>query len=224
MGSSSTPIGTRAAQKEETREALVRAGMELFAAEGLDGPSLDAICARAGYTRGAFYVHFRDRDDLLVAVMDRVGAAYLDAVLGSAGATTLSLSEVVQRFVASVTDGSYPLLGDKARRDAVRVRPHQLFEACARSPRVRARYVALATETLSRLGELVAAGQRDGLVRTDLRARDIAALLLAAVIGAQTMLELDLPIDAPAAAATMLTAFAGAPNAAKRGLTRRGRR
>jgi hypothetical protein len=89
---------------------------------------------------------------------------------------------------------------------------------------VRARYVALATETLSRLGELVAAGQRDGLVRADLRARDIAALLLAAVIGAQTMLELDLPIDAPAAAATMLTAFAGAPNAAKRGLTRRGRR
>jgi AcrR family transcriptional regulator len=201
------PPTTRAAQKEETREALIRAGMELFAAEGLDAPSLDAICARAGYTRGAFYVHFRDRDDLLVAVMDRVGAAYLDAVLG-AGGGPLTLGEVVRRFVASVTDGSYPLLGDKGRRGVVRVKPHQLFEACARSPRVRARYVALATETLTRLDALVAAGQRDGVVRADLRARDIAALLLAAVIGAQTMLELDLPIDAPSAAAAMLTAFA----------------
>jgi len=210
---------TRAAQKEETREALIRAGMELFAKEGLDAPSLDAICARAGYTRGAFYVHFRDRDDLLVAVMDRVGAAYLDAVLGSGG---LALGEVVQRFVASVTDGSYPLLGDKGRRDAVRVKPHQLFEACARSPRVRARYVALATETLTRLDALVAAGQRDGLLRADLRAHDIAALLLAAVIGAQTMLELDLPIDAPSAAVTMLTAFAATPPATPR-LTRRRR-
>ena len=52
--------------------------MALFAKHGLDGPSLDDICAHAGFTRGAFYVHFEDRDDFLVAVMDRVGRQIVD--------------------------------------------------------------------------------------------------------------------------------------------------
>ncbi|MGH7328029.1 MAG: TetR family transcriptional regulator, partial [Polyangiaceae bacterium] len=63
---------TRDATKIETRDALIAAGAMEFAEKGVDGPSLDGICARAGFTRGAFYVHFRDRDDLLVAVVDRV--------------------------------------------------------------------------------------------------------------------------------------------------------
>src|SRR5690242_13784541 len=78
---------TREATKQATREALVLAGKKLFAKKGLDGPSLDAICEQAGFTRGAFYVHFKDRDDLLAAVMDEVGREYLDGLFspGDAG-------------------------------------------------------------------------------------------------------------------------------------------
>ncbi len=47
--------------KQRTRDALIQAGLELFTEQGLDVPSLDAICDRAGFTRGAFYVHFADR-------------------------------------------------------------------------------------------------------------------------------------------------------------------
>jgi len=43
----------------------------------LDTPSLDDICDRAGFTRGAFYVHFADREALLVAVMDHVGESFV---------------------------------------------------------------------------------------------------------------------------------------------------
>jgi AcrR family transcriptional regulator len=57
--------------KQETREALIRAGMAAFSEEGVDLPSLDAICARAGFTRGAFYVHFKDRDDFFSAVAEQ---------------------------------------------------------------------------------------------------------------------------------------------------------
>ena len=66
------PGGARELTKQETREALLRAGMELFAEQGLDVPSLDALCARAGFTRGAFYVHFADREEFIVAVMERI--------------------------------------------------------------------------------------------------------------------------------------------------------
>ena len=59
----------RALTKRETRAALLDAGLAEFAAHGLDTPSLDAICARAGFTRGAFYVHFKDREDFVVAII-----------------------------------------------------------------------------------------------------------------------------------------------------------
>jgi AcrR family transcriptional regulator len=197
---------TRAATKQETREALINAGMELFGEEGLDTPSLDAICERAGFTRGAFYVHFRDRDDFLEAVMERVGARFLDAVLGS-GEPTVDLGAIIQRFIETMVSGSYPLTREGG------VRPHQLLDACVRSPKIRARYVALVEDTLIRLGRLVRGGQASGLLRDDVDAAQVASILLAAVIGAQTMIELRVPVDLPRAAQAVL-AMVSAPAAA----------
>jgi AcrR family transcriptional regulator len=174
-----------------TREALLEAGIAAVGQEGIDA-SLDRICARAGFTRGAFYVHFRDRDDFLVAVMDRVGARFLEALFAGG-----DLPTTVTRFVAAVASGAYPL----APRGGVR--PHQLLDACVRSPEIRRRYVALIETSLAHLGELVRAGQRDEL-RDDIAPGDVATLLMATVIGAQTMLELDLPIDAPRLASAMM--------------------
>jgi TetR/AcrR family transcriptional repressor of nem operon len=196
---------SRADAMQKTREALVQAGMELFAAHGLDAPSLDAICERAGYTRGAFYVHFEDRDDLLVAVMDRVGAAYLDAVLPAAleGVATVSLEEIVQRFLISVQRGIYPLLG---RPDGVR--PHQLVDACVRNPTIRARYVGLVKTSVERLAAAVGDGQARALLRPDVDAERIATLLLALIIGGQTMLELGVPLDLVDAARHLMVLLA----------------
>jgi TetR/AcrR family transcriptional repressor of nem operon len=191
------PKRTREATKQETREALIQAGMELFGEEGLDTPSLDAICERAGFTRGAFYVHFRDRDDFLEAVMDRVGASFLDAVLGS-GDATADLGAIVERFIGTMVSGSYPLTREGG------VRPHQLLDACVRSPAIRARYVALVEDTLLRLGKLVSGGQKTGMLRADVDAAQIASILLAAVIGAQTMIELRVPVDLARAAEAVL--------------------
>lgn len=181
-----------------TREALLKAGASLFAAKGLDGPSLDAICERAGYTRGAFYVHFKDRDDFLVAVMEREGAPLLDAVFGAPGAEPVSLGTVMERFVGAVASGAYPL----TRRGGPK--PHQLLDACMRSKRLRARYLGLLAETTSRLAASVARGQAEGELRGDVDPQALASTLLAAVIGAHTMLELGAPVDLPGAAGALL--------------------
>ena len=169
--------GTREATKQATRDALIAAGMALFAEQGLDGPSLDAICDHAGFTRGAFYVHFADREDFLVAVMDRVGVAYLDAVV-TAGEGAQSLEITAQRFVESVWSGKYPLMPGGG------IRPYQLFDACARSPRVRARYVTLVLASIDRVVGALHAGQKGGSTRTDVAAEAVAPVLLAVIIGA----------------------------------------
>jgi len=176
----------RAAQAAATRAKLIEAATELFAEQGLTKPSLDAICERAGYTRGAFYVHFRDRDDFLVAVMDHVGERYLDGVLGT-GEAGEDLGTIAGRFVQSVADGTYPLTGS--------VRPHQLLDACFRSDDIRARYVGLVRDTIGRVGAAVARAQEQGVVRRDVDPQRLGTLLLAAVIGAHTMMELGMEVD-----------------------------
>lgn len=196
---------------ERTRARLVEAAGELFREQGLEA-SLDAICERAGYTRGAFYVHFRDRDDFLVAAMDHVGRRFLDAVLppsaephhdrDESATASDDLTGATLRFVASVADGTYPL------GPAGGVRPHQLLAACARSARIRRRYVELVGEAIARVERLVVRGQREAIVRTDLPAGDVAVMLLAATIGAHTLLELRAPLDLARSAALLVTALA----------------
>ncbi len=179
---------TRAEAREQSRAALLRAGIELVARDGIDGPSLDAICARAGYTRGAFYGHFADRDEFLVAVMDEVGRRFLDAVL-SAAAGAQDLVAVAGRFLTALARGDYPLASKRG------VKPHQLLDACARSPRIRARYVALTEDAIDRLAAIIAADQARGALRRDADPTQLARLLLAIVIGAHTMLDLDMDLD-----------------------------
>ena len=82
------PPNSRPVGRRETREALIQAGMAELAGQGLKQPSLDAICARAGFTRGAFYVHFEDREDFIAAVMERVLGGFLDARDRPAAAST----------------------------------------------------------------------------------------------------------------------------------------
>lgn len=55
-----------------TREAVLRAGIELFAARGYAQVGTEEIVARAKVTRGALYHHFEDKRDLFRAVHERV--------------------------------------------------------------------------------------------------------------------------------------------------------
>jgi AcrR family transcriptional regulator len=213
---------SRDTSKRETREALLAAALSLFAEQGLDAPSLDAICDRAGYTRGAFYVHFPDRDALLVAVMDRVGEAFLASVFAQAraehapaeaGAPTSLLAQVSDRFLAAILAGTYPLMPKpnartKGSKSATlrepRLRLHQLLEACGRSAVVRERYKMLVEASVAHVAHLARIDQGRGSVRRALDPQQVGTMILATVIGAQTMAELGVPIDSAALARTVL--------------------
>jgi AcrR family transcriptional regulator len=64
--------GLRATHVRETREALLTAARELFAAVGFQATRTEEIVRRAGLTRGALYHHFRDKEDLFRAVYEDV--------------------------------------------------------------------------------------------------------------------------------------------------------
>ncbi len=180
---------TRAETKQKTRDALVSAALALFAERGLDAPSLDDICERAGFTRGAFYVHFRDRDDLVTAVMQRVGRAFLDGLLGAPRDGPDDLASIAQRFVLALASGAYPL----TKRGGIR--PYQLLQACARSPAIRKEYVGLVEETIARLATATKKAQKKKQVRADLAPDSVGLMLVSLVIGVQTLMDLEVPVD-----------------------------
>jgi AcrR family transcriptional regulator len=177
----------RQKSSEKTRAALVAAATELFAEEGLTKPSLDAICARAGFTRGAFYVHFKTRDDLIVAVVESVMGGFIDAIIagGDAGA---DVPTIIQTFAMAVETGAFPLPGQ--------VRPHQVLEACARSPKLHAKYLELLQRARERLVATVERGQAAGTLRADIEAVAVAELLLSVVLGVEVATELNVPYHA----------------------------
>jgi AcrR family transcriptional regulator len=62
---------SRPEAQAQTRERLLDAAEQAFAAEGFGGASLERIAEAAGFTRGAVYSNFADKADLFVAVLDR---------------------------------------------------------------------------------------------------------------------------------------------------------
>jgi AcrR family transcriptional regulator len=74
--------------KTSTRERIIEAATELFYAQGLRAVSADKIIERVGITKVTFYRHFRTKDDLIVAYLERQAArerADVAATLAKAG-------------------------------------------------------------------------------------------------------------------------------------------
>ena len=61
---------TQQERKAETRARLLAAAADLFAAQGIDAVSVDAVAEAAGRTSGAVYAHFGSKQGLLLALLD----------------------------------------------------------------------------------------------------------------------------------------------------------
>jgi AcrR family transcriptional regulator len=66
-------------RRELTRTALVEAAAEVFARRGFYGASLEEIAETAGFTRGAIYKNFADKEELFFAVRDHINEEALAA-------------------------------------------------------------------------------------------------------------------------------------------------
>lgn len=58
-------------EAQATRNRLLDAAARVFCAKGVTNTSLDDIAHEAGVTRGAIYWHFRNKADLVEALMER---------------------------------------------------------------------------------------------------------------------------------------------------------
>ncbi|GAB2593071.1 TetR/AcrR family transcriptional regulator [Microlunatus antarcticus] len=59
------------ARRVRTRQRLMAAAVAVFAERGVIGSSVEEICEAAGFTRGAFYSNFADKDALVLAMIEQ---------------------------------------------------------------------------------------------------------------------------------------------------------
>lgn len=65
-------------EAQATREGILDAAQACFHEFGVAGTSLAAIGARAGYTRGAVYWHFKNKTEVLTAMIDRERVPFIE--------------------------------------------------------------------------------------------------------------------------------------------------
>jgi AcrR family transcriptional regulator len=179
--------GVRQAQKQQTRQALLDAGLRLLERQNLSSLGLRELTREVGVSPAAFYRHFPDMADLGVAlVAESLGS--LHAVIRQVMAETTDSADIIDRTVAITA--SY----------AVEHRPHIRFIARERYGGVRRVRTAIAAE-LDRFADEVAAGlaaqpASAGWQQADLR---ILAELYVDHMVTTAAAFLDVPPDDPAA-------------------------
>lgn len=87
---------SRAAQKAETREAIIDSAMKLLRARGIEASSVQDVMKGAGLTVGGFYGHFASKEDLFASTIRERAARAWDALLGSAQ----RIEDVTRRYVS----------------------------------------------------------------------------------------------------------------------------
>jgi AcrR family transcriptional regulator len=58
-------------RRGQTRQRLLDAALAVFAEQGFGRSTVERVCDRAGYTRGAFYSNFTSLDDLFLAMWEQ---------------------------------------------------------------------------------------------------------------------------------------------------------
>ncbi|MGA8101741.1 MAG: TetR family transcriptional regulator [Candidatus Acidiferrales bacterium] len=100
------------ARTAATRSGLLDAAQVVFARDGFERAQLEAIAAEAGHTRGAVYAHFKNKQDLFMALLERRARAKLALVREQMEQRSLPerLGFMRARYVEFYFDGNWPLL------------------------------------------------------------------------------------------------------------------
>jgi AcrR family transcriptional regulator len=119
---------TQEQRKADTRARLLAAAAELFASQGVDAVSVDAVAESADRTSGSVYAHFGSKQGLLLALLESLQDSALALLLAEVAVSHSPEEELraVWEHASGATGGGWDLL------------QHELWLRGARDPDVAA--------------------------------------------------------------------------------------
>ncbi len=174
MATATTPTPKKRRDREETRQRLLDSALAIFARNGYERATVDEIVREAGFSKGAFYVHFESKEDLFWQMLEerieRQQERFRQAI-----DTSASVEENEKRILQVVFTQH-----DDPSDQAV------FLEFAAhgmRNPKVRERLSEMYGRWHSFVLETLTAGRELGLVRDDIDISVLASAIMAIMEG-----------------------------------------
>ena len=160
---------------EVRREQIAEAALDLVASQGLRAMSMAALARRVGLVPSGIYRHFKNKDEILAAVFDRVEErllANVEAARRENADPLECLKSVLMRHIRFIREG--------------RAIPRIIFsdDVHAGNQKHRQRIVQVLNRYLGEVGQIVPLGQTQGRIRPDLDAQTVGLMLFGIVVPA----------------------------------------
>ncbi|MDB5652485.1 MAG: Transcriptional regulator TetR family [Tardiphaga sp.] len=173
--------GLRQRKRQQTRDRITEAAMQLFLADGFEATTLDHIAAAADISRRSFFHYFASKEDVVIAWQDGSTAAMTAAIAARpADEPMLTAAENAVLALARQFKPKDAMAMARLKRDtpALRAREQLKYENMERAmadalaartrdsaEQVRARLVAMITTGAIRLASdnWMTAGAREGI-------------------------------------------------------------
>jgi AcrR family transcriptional regulator len=155
---------TKAVRRREIAEAAVR----VMAKHGYYGASVERIAKAVGISNSALYQHFHNREDVLLAASDVLGERAHDWITATAGAHAVERLHRINESHASWAERSLETF----------VRPMFAIVGVSERARLEPSTPRGVLASYDLLLPIVQEGQREGSIRSDVEAGDVAWAIL----------------------------------------------
>jgi AcrR family transcriptional regulator len=165
---------TKLEQRAASMELLLAAALRLFVSQGYHSTNLEGIASAARLTKGAVYFYFRSKEAVLLELLRQVRQIVVEHGIAAA-----------QHDGATATDRLVAYLHQQAQlgvthRDEVLLLILMSLEFKERESEAQNVLAEIYKRQTSFLEALVRSGQKSGEFRTDVPARELASIILAA--------------------------------------------
>lgn len=150
------PTPSRQAERTaRTRRKLLAASKRIFAQVGFEAARLEDIAAGAGYTRGAFYAHFKSKEDIFFALFEEWVRERIESITSAVRAHDDPLEKLAalrKHYAEIAKDRRLVLISLEFKLYALR-HPEAHARLRNRHRRIRASFGELLSELLGALGQ-----------------------------------------------------------------------
>jgi AcrR family transcriptional regulator len=169
----------KAAKGEKTRDDIIQAGLRLFSQHGYFATSMNDILDAISMSKGAFYHHFKSKEDLVRAVLDKLQHDYQERLIQPSLAVKpgLRLKAALNTIVALNETGQWPhclllarLVQETAHQDSDQAQAQAVTE--------------LVQELIEFWQQVIEADQAAEALRGDLDSRILAEAIITTLLGA----------------------------------------
>lgn len=173
--SASPPRLTQAERSASTRNALLESAARGLSRNGYGNLVLERVATEAGYSRGAIYHQFEDKDDLCLAVIEWVDESWRREV----GRLVQGEPDPVRALIALARGHAV-----YCRRDVSRVAMALRLEFSDGDHPVGLRLEEVSESLVKRCARLIAAGRKAGSIPPGPPSRTVARAFVGALEGA----------------------------------------